>query len=38
MEKNGKQVITRFTKVGNSLRAEELEDCSFVPVLDGVQK
>ena len=38
MEKNGKQIITRFTKVGNSLQAEELEDCSFVPVLDGVQK
>lgn len=38
MEKNGKQVITRFTKQGNSLKAEELEECTFVPVLDGVQK
>jgi len=38
MEKNGKQVITRFTKHGNSLQAEELEECVFVPVLDGVQK
>ncbi len=38
MEKNGKQIITRFTKVGNSLQAEELEECVFVPVLDGVQK
>lgn len=38
MEKDGKQVITRFTKVGDSLEAEEMEECSFVPVLDGVQK
>ena len=38
MEKGGKQVITRFTKVGSSLQAEELEECTFVPVLDGVQK
>ena len=38
MEKNGKQVITRFTKQGNTLKSEELEDCVFVPVLDGVQK
>jgi protein-L-isoaspartate(D-aspartate) O-methyltransferase len=38
MEKNGKQIITRFTKVGNSLQEEELEECEFVPVLDGVQK
>ncbi len=38
MQKGGKQVITRFTKIGNSLQAEELEECSFVPVLSGVQK
>jgi len=38
MEKNGKQVITRFVKVGDSLEAEEIEECAFVPVLDGVQK
>lgn len=38
MEKDGKQVITRFTKQGNSLQAEELEVCVFVPVLNGVQK
>jgi protein-L-isoaspartate(D-aspartate) O-methyltransferase len=38
MEKNGKQMITRFIKVGNSLQAEELEECEFVPVLNGVQK
>jgi len=38
MEKDGKQVITRFVKVGNELQSEELEECVFVPVLDGVQK
>ena len=38
MEKHGKQVITRFTKQGNTLQTEELEECVFVPVLDGVQK
>lgn len=38
IEKGGKQVITRFVKVGNGLQSEELEECVFVPVLDGVQK
>ena len=38
IEKDGKQVITRFTKHGNNLQAEELEECVFVPVLNGVQK
>ena len=38
VEKNGKQVITRFTKFGSTLQSEELEECEFVPVLNGVQK
>ena len=38
IEKNGKQVITRFIKNGRNIEEEELEDCDFVPVLDGVQK
>jgi protein-L-isoaspartate(D-aspartate) O-methyltransferase len=38
MEKEGKQVITRYKKVAGVLREELLEACSFVPVLDGVQK
>ena len=38
IEKNGKQVITRFTKKGEKIVEEELEDCDFVPILDGVQK
>lgn len=38
LEKNGRQVITRFIKNGEHIEEEELEDCDFVPVLDGVQK
>jgi protein-L-isoaspartate(D-aspartate) O-methyltransferase len=38
MEKDGKQVITRFVKVGEELIEDELESCEFVPVLDGVQR
>jgi protein-L-isoaspartate(D-aspartate) O-methyltransferase len=32
------QIITRFTKVGNSLKAEEIEVCDFVPVKNGIEK
>ena len=38
LERNGKQVITRFIKNGNKIEEEELEDCDFVPILNGVQK
>jgi len=38
MERGGKQVITRFLKEGDRIIEEELEDCDFVPVLDGVVK
>ena len=38
IQKDGKQVITRFIKNGENIEEEELEDCDFVPVLDGVQK
>ena len=38
MQKGTKQVITRFTKKGSSIIREELEECDFVPILDGVQK
>ncbi len=38
MQKGNKQIITRFRKLGDSLLEEELEECDFVPVLDGVQK
>ncbi|WP_345980008.1 protein-L-isoaspartate(D-aspartate) O-methyltransferase [Sulfurimonas sp. HSL3-2] len=38
LQKGNKQVITRFTKRGASIAKEELEECDFVPILDGVQK
>ncbi len=38
MERNGRQVITRFVKRGNRLSEDPLESCIFVPVLDGAQK
>lgn len=38
IENGGKQVITRYTKGATGLKAEVLESCRFVPVLDGVQR
>jgi len=38
MEVGGKQIITSFKKKGSSIKVTELEECDFVPVLDGVQK
>ena len=38
VEKDGKQVITRFMKRNGRIEEEELEDCDFVPILDGIQK
>ena len=38
MKMDGRQVIMRFVKVGEELFEDELEECEFVPVLDGVQK
>jgi len=38
LQKGNKQVITRFRKSGNNVIGEELEECDFVPVLNGVQK
>jgi len=38
MEKNGKQIITRFIKRSGRLIEDALDQCEFVPVLDGVQK
>ena len=33
-----KQIITRFYKQGERIKSEELEECDFVPVLDGIEK
>jgi len=38
LQKGNRQVITRFIKRGERIEEEELEDCDFVPILDGVQK
>ena len=38
IQKGDKQIITRFIKMGESFNKEELEECDFVPILDGVQK
>ena len=38
VQKGSKQIITRYRKKGSYIDKEELEDCDFVPVLDGVQK
>ena len=38
LQVGSKQVITRFTKKGSSFYKEELEECSFVPILDGIEK
>jgi protein-L-isoaspartate(D-aspartate) O-methyltransferase len=38
VQKGSKQIITRFKKAGETIEEYELEECDFVPVLDGVQK
>lgn len=38
MQRGEGQVIVRYVKIGDQLIEEELEACSFVPVLDGVKK
>jgi protein-L-isoaspartate(D-aspartate) O-methyltransferase len=35
IEKENRQIITRYTKNGKTLHVEELDDCLFVPVKDG---
>ena len=38
MQVGNKQIITRFMKSGSNITKEELEECDFVPILDGVEK
>lgn len=38
IEEGEKQVITRFTKNGDTIQKESLQDCLFVPVVDGVER
>jgi protein-L-isoaspartate(D-aspartate) O-methyltransferase len=38
IEKNGKQVITRFTKKAYSIDREEIGECKFVSILSGIDR
>jgi protein-L-isoaspartate(D-aspartate) O-methyltransferase len=38
IDEKGKQIITRFVKNGKNIKVERLEECLFVPVVEGVQK
>ena len=38
LQKGSKQIITRFYKNGSTIKEEELEECDFVPVKDGIEK
>jgi len=38
VQKGSKQIIMRYKKAGGAIEEYELEECDFVPVLDGVQK
>lgn len=35
IEKEGKQIITRYTKTGKKITCQELDECLFVPVKEG---
>lgn len=35
IEKNNKQIITKYTKTPTGIKKEELDECLFVPVKDG---
>ena len=38
VEVGGRQIITRFVKKGSEIFKEELEECDFVPIRDGVER
>ena len=38
MQVGRRQIITRFFKRGERIESEELDECDFVPVVDGVEK
>ena len=38
IDQGGKQIITRFIKDGSNIKTEQLDECLFVPVIEGVQK
>ena len=38
VQKGTKEIITRYTKINGQIKEELLDECEFVPILDGVQK
>lgn len=38
IQKDNKQIVIRFQKCGNKIIEDKIEECDFVPVLDGTQK
>ncbi len=38
IDKGGQQAITIFAKDGNRIKVKEIDECFFVPVLNGVQR
>lgn len=38
IESKNKQIITKFTKNGDDIIKEEIGECAFVPVLDGIDR
>jgi protein-L-isoaspartate(D-aspartate) O-methyltransferase len=38
MQRGEMQIIVRFRKIGNTIEEYELEECDFVPILNGIQK
>ncbi len=38
IEKDGKQIITRFIKNGDEINEYQVDECVFVPILDGTMK
>jgi protein-L-isoaspartate(D-aspartate) O-methyltransferase len=38
IDQGGKQIITRFIKDGANIKTQQLDECLFVPVIEGVQK
>lgn len=38
MQRGDLQIIVRFRKIGSTIEEYELEECDFVPILNGIQK
>jgi protein-L-isoaspartate(D-aspartate) O-methyltransferase len=38
IDENGKHIITRFIKNGMKIKIQRLEECKFVPIINGIQR